>query len=129
MDIYKLISNYRSNLEKTDSGYTCSYVFSESFPGFDGHFPGNPILPGVIQTLLGQQASLEALAYEYPEEKFTLQLVTRCKFLRPVKPREKLYLNFILTAKDLGHIALCSLSVDGETVASFQLLFSNEAVL
>lgn len=25
------------------------FVFSDSFPGFDGHFPGQPVLPAIIQ--------------------------------------------------------------------------------
>lgn len=26
-----------------------AFVFSDSFPGFDGHFPGQPVLPAIIQ--------------------------------------------------------------------------------
>ncbi len=33
--------------EATDDGITASFVFPPEFTGFDGHFPGNPILPGI----------------------------------------------------------------------------------
>ncbi|MFW5501547.1 MULTISPECIES: 3-hydroxyacyl-ACP dehydratase FabZ family protein [unclassified Maridesulfovibrio] len=128
MELNEHIANSCSDLEKTDSGYKRSYIFKESFPGFDGHFPGNPILPGVIQTLLGQNSSMEALEREFPAEKLIMQSITRCKFLRPVKPMEKLVLTFSLKAKGLNHIAICSLTVDGETAATYQLIFGPEAV-
>ncbi len=127
MELNEHISKSSTVLEKSAAGYTRSYIFKESFPGFDGHFPGNPILPGVIQTLLGQTSTAEALDREYPAEKLILQSVTRCKFLRPVKPMEKLDLNFSLKAKGLNHISICSLTVDGETAATYQLIFGPEA--
>ncbi|WP_421899943.1 3-hydroxyacyl-ACP dehydratase [Maridesulfovibrio sp.] len=128
MDLKEHISNSCNDLEKTESGYSRSYIFKNSFPGFDGHFPGNPILPGVIQTLIGQESSMEALTCEYPSEKLALQSVTRCKFLRPVKPMEKLDLKFSLKTKGLNHISICSLTVAGEIAATYQLIFGPEAI-
>ncbi|WP_320007316.1 3-hydroxyacyl-ACP dehydratase [Maridesulfovibrio sp.] len=128
MDLSTHISNSGGSLEKTATGYSRSYIFKESFPGFDGHFPGNPILPGVIQTMLGQISALEALAIEYPAENPVLQSVTRCKFLRPVKPMEKLELNVSLKTKAVNHIAICSLSVAGETAATYQLIFTTKGM-
>ncbi|WP_419781044.1 3-hydroxyacyl-ACP dehydratase [Maridesulfovibrio sp.] len=128
MELSAHISNSGSSLEKTDNGYRRSYIFKESFPGFDGHFPGNPILPGVIQTMLGQISAEEALAIEFPEEKLVLQSVTRCKFLRPVKPLKKLELSFSIKTKALKHIAVCSLSVAGDTAATYQLIFTTEGI-
>lgn len=128
MELNEHISASGTKLIKDASAYSRSYIFKESFPGFDGHFPGNPILPGVIQTLLGQNSSMEALEREFPAEKLKLQSVTRCKFLRPVKPMEKLDLKFTLKPKGLNHIAICSLTVDGETAATYQLIFGPEGM-
>lgn len=128
MELSEHILNSGSPLKESASGYTRSYIFKKSFPAFDGHFPGNPILPGVIQTLLGQFSTAEALEQKYPAEKPILQSVTRCKFLRPVKPMEKLDLTFFLKTKGLKHISICSLSVDGETAATYQLIFAPEGM-
>jgi 3-hydroxyacyl-[acyl-carrier-protein] dehydratase len=35
------------SLEAAADGISASFVFPASFTGFDGHFPGNPILPGI----------------------------------------------------------------------------------
>ncbi|WP_321405151.1 3-hydroxyacyl-ACP dehydratase [Maridesulfovibrio sp.] len=128
MELIKQISAAGSSLEKNGTEYIRTYVFNKSFTGFDGHFPGNPILPGVIQTLLGQNSSMEALKQQFPHEKLILQSVTRCKFLRPVKPMEKLELSLTLKTKGLNHISICVLSVDGETAATYQLIFVPETV-
>ena len=43
------------------------FVFPDSFPGFDGHFPGQPVLPAIIQ--------LAAVRY-----------LAECGLGRPVRP-------------------------------------------
>ncbi|NDV26734.1 3-hydroxyacyl-ACP dehydratase FabZ family protein [Desulfovibrio sp. JC010] len=128
MELTEHISKSCSDLEKSDAGYTRTYIFKESFPGFDGHFPGNPILPGVIQTMLGQTSSMEALKREFPAEKLSLQSITRCKFLRPIRPMEKLELKLSIKTKGLNHISICSLAVKGDTAATYQLIFAPEGL-
>ncbi|CCO23425.1 3-hydroxyacyl-ACP dehydratase FabZ family protein [Maridesulfovibrio hydrothermalis] len=129
MDLRNHIENSATTLESRDGAYTRSFCFKPDFPGFDGHFPDNPILPGVVQVLLGELSSLIGLSAEYPNKKFTLESVTRCKFLRPVKPDETLCLKFTIKAKELKYITICSLTVNGETAASYQLIFSPKADL
>ncbi len=55
--------------------------FPPDFIGFQGHFPGNPILPGVclIETVLGVLES----AYGKP---LRLKKIANAKFLEPVRP-------------------------------------------
>ena len=52
-------------------------------PAFSGHFPGNPILPGVC--ILNYVAA----AFEKPNEGFR-----SAKFLKPVRPGETLQIRF-----------------------------------
>ena len=51
-------------------------------PAFAGHFPGQPLLPGVV--LLGE--ALEVLLREAPESVGTQPRVNAVKFLAPVRP-------------------------------------------
>lgn len=51
-------------------------------PAFPGHFPGQPVLPGVV--LLGEV--LEALLHEAPASLGAQPRVSAVKFLAPVRP-------------------------------------------
>lgn len=126
MQIQEEIKKYSKPPEKTTTGYRQRFTFPSSFSGFDGHFPGNPLLPGVIQNLMGESACAEALKKEFPREHLRLESITRCKFLRPVRPEEEIVLEFSLKPKGIKHIGICSLSVKGETAATYQLIFSPE---
>ncbi|MEA3547626.1 MAG: hypothetical protein U9R66_08175 [Thermodesulfobacteriota bacterium] len=35
--------------DKKSLSISSLFIFSDSFPGFDGHFPGQPVLPAIIQ--------------------------------------------------------------------------------
>ena len=39
------------------NGWRTEVTFPEDFPAFQGHFPGHPILPGVVQILVGCELS------------------------------------------------------------------------
>lgn len=67
--------------EPTPGGYAAEFVFPPDFIGFAGHFPGNPILPGIAQIMAVLHACGPGLR---------LRAVKNCKFLRPVIPGERL---------------------------------------
>lgn len=60
---------------------TCSFRFAPDFLGFSGHFPGNPILPAVIQ-LTTAQWMVETL----PGKTWRMVSIDHAKFFEPVKP-------------------------------------------
>lgn len=60
--------------------------FSPDLPVFTGHFPGNPLVPGVHQSAL--ILALVRLATGRPG--LVLRQVVRCKWTRPVRPGEAL---------------------------------------
>lgn len=74
-----------AGLRQTGEGeYSCTMDFDPAFRGFEGHFEGNPIVPGVClietarvaaETILGK--CLETL------------IVTNCRFRRPVMASEQ----------------------------------------
>ena len=66
-------------------------TFNEEF--FQGHFPGNPVMPGVLVLEAMAQVSGIALLGVVPDkEKKLLYLsgVDRCKFRRPVVPGDQI---------------------------------------
>ncbi|MCK5844286.1 MAG: hypothetical protein KAG97_06230, partial [Victivallales bacterium] len=58
------------------------------FIGFQGHFPGNPILPGICQVEMALAALEKAM-----ERKVSLKTLTRGKYLNMVKPNETVTLS------------------------------------
>ncbi|MFZ1219643.1 MAG: 3-hydroxyacyl-ACP dehydratase FabZ [Chthoniobacterales bacterium] len=69
--------------------------FSADDPMFAGHFPGNPIVPGVIITEALAQAAGIAAASRFPETKrpiFLLSAIRTMKFLQAVRPGEEIEL-------------------------------------
>jgi len=86
--------------------------FPASFPGFDGHFPGTPILPGFCHI----QLAVDCLQQLHPNT--TLAAIEIAKFTRPILPNDQI----ILELTPAGHLAYdANLSVSGETCSRFHL--------
>jgi 3-hydroxyacyl-[acyl-carrier-protein] dehydratase len=62
----------------------CTKRFAASEPFFQGHFPGNPLVPGVILTEAAAQTA--GIAAGAPGCIFHLSAIRQMKFLRPVPP-------------------------------------------
>ena len=59
-------------------------TFPPEEPFFRGHFPGDPLVPGVILT--EALAQVAGLAAGQPGRTFRLTAIRGMKFLRPVRP-------------------------------------------
>ena len=68
-------------VSEKDGKIFATFTPPEDFPPFHGHFPGNPILPGIAQIALITEILNRAKA-----SGFTLDTVKRVKFLAPALP-------------------------------------------
>ena len=92
-------------LEKGKKGIA-SRVFKDDEYFFQGHFPGNPIVPGVIIVeALAQTAGVivSATLTEYNERSVLFMSINKAKFRKPVLPNEKIIfeVNFINSVKNV----------------------------
>src|SRR4051794_19420429 len=73
----------------------CETSFDPNDPMFAGHFPGNPLVPGVLLTEALAQTAGIAAASGYPEGArplFLLSAIRNMKFPRPARPGDAIQL-------------------------------------
>ena len=73
----------------------CAAIFDREDPMFAGHFPGDPLVPGVILTeALAQTAGIAAAPENAKDTKprFLLSAIRAMKFFQAVRPGERIVL-------------------------------------
>jgi UDP-3-O-[3-hydroxymyristoyl] N-acetylglucosamine deacetylase/3-hydroxyacyl-[acyl-carrier-protein] dehydratase len=97
-------------------------------PFFQGHFPGNPVMPGVLQLeAMAQAGGILMLRRGTAEGKTTLLMsADRVKFRKPVRPGDQLIINAKLTKTRGLKLATTEVNctVDGQVVSSAELMFA-----
>lgn len=106
----------------------CAMVFDHDDPMFAGHFPGNPLVPGVILTeALAQTAGIAAAPAGSRDSKprFLLSGIRAMKFFHAVRPDERIVLRATKLAQvdDLLQFEVEAL-VEGKLVAAGQLVLN-----
>jgi 3-hydroxyacyl-[acyl-carrier-protein] dehydratase len=99
------------------------YVSENDFY-FPGHFPGLPIMPGVIMVEALAQAGAVALLYNKKDKVVLFAGIEEARFKRIVKPGERLELNVEVIAKrgSYGKASARAL-VNGETACRAVISF------
>ena len=117
-------------LIKCDPGTLAEAItsFAADDPMFAGHFPNNPLVPGVILTEALAQTAGIAAASGYPEASkplFLLSAIRSMKFFQAVRPGEEIALRAERLAQvdDLVQFRV-EASVKGVRVAEGQLVLS-----
>lgn len=97
------------------------YRFPADFIGFSGHFPGDPILPAIVQI-----GTVVSLAEEHAGRPLRLAAVEFAKFLLPIHPCEEVRVRYTRGADPARRLYDATLSVDGKTAAAFLLHLADE---
>lgn len=106
---------------ETAQSFELTFRFGDDFLGFQGHFPGHPILPAFVQLLLG-----ECAVCKHSDRAWSLRRVERGKFLRPIQPNEPVTVCWQEQMRDGRLRGSFTLRVADEKAATFSLEFAPE---
>ena len=96
------------------------FTFSPEFVGFDGHFPGNKVLPGVCQI-----QCVKAVLERWKEEEVRIGEIVSAKFTAPVGPGETVECRVSgVAASGEGYSLKARLSKGGVRVSELKLRVS-----
>jgi UDP-3-O-[3-hydroxymyristoyl] N-acetylglucosamine deacetylase/3-hydroxyacyl-[acyl-carrier-protein] dehydratase len=97
-------------------------------PYFNGHFPGNPVMPGVLQLeAMAQAAGIMMIRRTSSAVKSAFFMsADKVKFRKPVRPGDQLIITARLTKSRGDKLAMAEgqCTVDGQVVSSADLLFT-----
>ncbi|GAB5561054.1 MAG: bifunctional UDP-3-O-[3-hydroxymyristoyl] N-acetylglucosamine deacetylase/3-hydroxyacyl-ACP dehydratase [Synoicihabitans sp.] len=97
-------------------------------PYFNGHFPGNPVMPGVLQLEAMAQAAGIIMLRKGGKSGSTAFFMSadKVKFRRPVRPGDQLIINAKIVKMRGTKMAQaeCTCSVDGKVVSGAELMFA-----
>ncbi len=109
--LYKIIS-----LAKEEGSVTAALKVDSTHPIFKGHFPGQPVLPGVCQLLIVREVLESALKTE-----LTLIKANNLKFLSLVDPEKIDVLNLNIGYKqDDQNLKVSATMTTDETTVCFK---------
>jgi len=96
-------------------------------PYFQGHFPGHPVMPGVLQVeAMAQVASITLLRRpEFQGKIGYFMSADKVKFRKPVLPGDTLFIEteILNVRRNIGH-AKCRCVVNGQTTSEAELKFA-----
>ena len=102
------------NIESTETSIISSIQLNSSHRIFDGHFPNNPVTPGVVQLQIVKELLEKGLNREC-----ILKEVGRCKFLAILNPNDtpEILINIKYTIEDDNKVKISSSgsTADGST--------------
>lgn len=128
---YPILEKKRKDITPSDligSEVICRFFTDENLDFFKGHFPGDPVVPGVILLEMMGQACAFTLCRKWSYEDVksissALVGVDNARFRTPVRPNETLtiYVKYVKNRKPLGVFDCKILNESGALVASATL--------
>ena len=103
-----------SSLEQQDAeNYLCTITLNPQHPIFEGHFPNNPITPGVCMMQI-----IKNITEEITGKELFLEKTANVKFMALINPQEHPSLQLTLTIQQSNNeIQVKNTTSFGETVA------------
>ena len=91
---------------------------------FDGHFPGNPVMPGVVQCEIIAQASCVLFADSIRGKTAYYAVIDKVRFRRMVRPGDTLEISSSLLRQKMNvYVVRGEARVEGELCASGEFSF------
>ncbi|WP_186441035.1 hypothetical protein [Desulfamplus magnetovallimortis] len=78
-----LQKNEEESLQRNEKNYYARLVFDDEFIGFQGHFPGQPVLPGIVMI-----QTLQLMCEKITGKNARLQSIKDSRFMVPVFPNQ-----------------------------------------
>ncbi len=92
----ELLKRVRDFQRHDDGSYSAAITFDPAFTGFDGHFPGNPVVPAVCQL-----SAVEILAHmALGRQDVKLSTISHMKFRAPLVPNDTATFSFSITQNE-----------------------------
>ena len=123
MSIWDEIDSIYNQAGENGEG-ACTFSVPGTFSGYRGHFPGNPILPGIVQL-----SFIRRLAERRLGRPLRLAGVRRIKYLRTVTPDMPVTLTLTLGAgetEDTWTADASFVNSEGGRVSAAKLLFASK---
>ena len=114
-------------VECEDHRILCKRTFREDESFFAGHYPGNPIVPGVLQCEAAMQAGAILLTRIFKDEKLGGRLPVVAKmgevrFKQMVHPGDTIFMEVKFRGKITGiYLLHAKVTVNGKTSAQFDI--------
>ncbi|MTH17806.1 3-hydroxyacyl-ACP dehydratase [Flavobacterium sp. LC2016-01] len=109
-DFYNVLSEEKT----TDSKYTITILVNEKHEVFKGHFPGNPIMPGVCMIQI-----IKELTEKITQETLMIQTLANVKFMALINPEvnPELRLELDITTTEDNLVKVKNTTYFNDTVA------------
>ncbi|UWY29312.1 3-hydroxyacyl-ACP dehydratase [Flavobacterium sp. TR2] len=109
-DFYKILSEEKTS----DSKYTVTILVNEKHEVFKGHFPGNPIMPGVCMIQI-----IKELTESITKSSLMIQSLANVKFMALINPEvtPELRLELDITTTEDGLVKVKNTTYFNDTTA------------
>lgn len=100
-----------------EKGFEKCFRFGETFAGVSGHFPGNPIIPAVVQVLMARLVVEEKLG-----RGFSLVEITNAKFRHMLTPGMEIRVRCKEASSDRGLRYTVTLTIAAGKASNFNMV-------
>lgn len=116
-EIHEAVREFRAQGDRNAFSIHALLMFKKDFHAFNGHFPGNPILPGIIQL-----ASVRLLAQRFLGHELIPAGLSNIKFRGMIRPCQTVAVNMSGEISNSGWEVCFEINGSDGSVSSGELL-------